>query len=107
MKGTFTVPKLLPNKTCYISEKDYNAKIGGTFQLVIHPFPCAEDDNAAFYYVRQGPGSSLVIEGEGYIITNPAQLAKHRAMGRQEFGNKAIWYYWLDASGTIIKKERI
>lgn len=107
MKCTFLVPKLLPHKTCYVSNKDYDINIGGQFQLVVHPFPCADNENAAFYYVKSGPGNNIVIEGEGYIVTDPEKVAKYRAMGRREFGNKDIWYYWLDEAGNVIKKERI
>lgn len=106
MKCTFSVPKFLPNKAYYVSDMDYDIKIGGTFQMIIHPFPCSDDDNAAFYYVREGSGNSIIIEGEGYIITNPAQLRRYKAMGRKEYSNKAIWYYWTDKQGNIIKKER-
>lgn len=106
MKCTFLIPKLLPHKTCYVSDKDYDINLGGEFRLVIHPFPCADDNNAAFYYVKQGPNNKIVIEGEGYIVTDPEKVAKHKAMGRQDFGNKDIWYYWLDDAGNVIKKER-
>ena len=107
MKCTFLISKLLPHKTCYVSDKDYYIKLGGEFRLVIHPFPSADDDNAAFYYVKQGPNNKIVIEGEGYIVTDPEKVAKHKAMGRQDFVNKDIWYYWLDDAGNVIKKERI
>ena len=106
MKCTFLISKLLPHKTCYVSDKDYDINLGGEFRLVIHPFPCADDDNAAFYYVKQGPNNMIVIEGEGYIVTDPEKVAKHKAMGRRDFGNKDIWYYWLDDAGSVIKKER-
>lgn len=107
MKCTFMVPKLLPHRTCYVSEKDYNLNIGGEFCLVIHPFPCSDNDDAAFYYVKQDPNNKIVIEGEGYIVTDPEKIAKHKAMGKRDFSRKDIWYYWLDDAGNVIKKERI
>lgn len=70
------------------------------------PFPCSDNNNAAFYYVKQGPNNKIVIEGEGYIVTDPDKVARHKAMGRRDFGNKDIWYYWLDEVGNVIKKER-
>ncbi len=106
MKCTFLITKLQPNRAYYVSEQDYDLKIGSTFQIIIHPFPCADDDRSAFYYARQGPSSSIIIEGEGYIVTDPVQLRHYKAMGRKEYSKKAIWYYWTDQHGIIIKKER-
>lgn len=107
MKCNFLIPKIQPHKTCYISEIDYDTNLGGHFQIAIHPFPCSENENAAFYYVMAQPGGKILIEGEGYILTEPAKVSQHRSMGRREFGRKEIWYYWLDSNGNIIKKERM
>lgn len=83
MKCSFLITKLLPHKTCYVSTMDHDANIGGNFQIAIHPFPCSGNENAAFYYVTTRPEGKILIEGEGYILTDPTKVARHRAMGRR------------------------
>ena len=91
-------------KTGYYLTKDFDVKVGGEFYFLLTPLYGNNDES--FFYVEENPDNSYTVEGECYIITNKESLKHHKADIKREIKNKPIWYYHIDKSRTVIRKEK-
>lgn len=89
MTGSMRIKKLSKtgNARCFVSEKDYDKKIGGYFYLLLEPLDSWGEP--MFYFSKNADGT-YTIEGEGYIVTNESQIRSHRRHVRKTWGNCPI-----------------
>lgn len=101
MKGTIRVKKLSQtgNARCFISEKDYDKKLGGEFYLLLEPFDSWEEP--MFYWSKNTDGT-YTIEGEGYIVDSESSINSHKRYVKRIWGNTPIKWVEVDSKGNVI-----
>lgn len=85
---------------CFVSEEDYDEKVGEPFRLLIEPK--GGSDGPIFYYRKTSDGYE--VEGEGYIITKHSQesIAEHRRWVKNHWKNTTLQWIEIDEDGHEI-----
>lgn len=103
-KGSFANKSGYKTKRGYYISSDYDAKVGGKFDFLLEPLFGNEGER--FFYVQKLENGRYEVTGEGYIVTSKESLHRHLQQLKKELPGKSIWYYHIDNSGAVIRKER-
>lgn len=83
---------------------DYDERYGGKFGFLLEPL--IGNENERFFYVQKTDNGKYEVTGEGYDITSKASLYRHLKCLKKELRGKCIWYYHIDSSGCVLRKEK-
>lgn len=105
--GTLYNQNHYQTRTGYYLSRDYDARVGGDFYFFLEPY-CDEEENRLYFYVQQKPDGLYEITGEWYIIMadNKTSLDRHKRQIREKRKVKSLWYYHIDDTGKVIRKEQ-
>lgn len=98
------------NRNCYKTARgfylsgDYDERYGGKFDFLLEPL--IGNENERFFYVQKTDNGKYEVTGEGYVITSKSSLYRHLKRLKKELQGKCIWYYHIDSSGCVLRKEK-